>query len=155
MALLPPSQGIEVIKLTVDFKWNNNIRQIVLVHFACYIISLLVAMTAMVASTQRVASTQWPADQSATAWIDGIQIAVAVCEVMALGNEILQMFRQGKQYLVDGGSWNLVDICSSSFLLVAVVAHFSDDLATVRSSFAVPASRCRFDAESDHCHHGR
>jgi hypothetical protein len=146
----------QVIKLTVDFKWNNNIRKIVLVHFACYSISLLLATTAMVASTQSMGALYGtPADQSAAAWIDGFQIAVAVCEVIALGNEVLQMFRQGKQYLVDGGSWNLVDICSSSFLLVAVVAHFSDDLATVRSSFAVPASRCRFDAESDHCHHGR
>ena len=104
-----------IIKLTVDFKWNNNILKIVLVHFFCFSFSLLLATTAMVASTQSTGMLyRTPFDQSSAEWIGGMQIAVAVCEVIAVGNEVLQMFRQGRQYLMDGGGWNIVDLCGST-----------------------------------------
>ena len=70
---------------------------------------------AMVASTQSTGMLyRTPFDQSSAEWIGGMQIAVAVCEVIALGNEVLQMFRQGRQYLMGGGGWNIVDLCGST-----------------------------------------
>ena len=118
--------GIEAIKMTVDFKWNANARKILLAHLGGYSMSLVLATVAMVASTQ----------SGRTAWIDGLQAAVCVCETIALGNEAMQMRRQGRQYL-DGGGWNVIDVATSVCLLAAAVAHFSDDHPTVKTFGAI------------------
>ena len=44
---------IEVIKMTVDFKWDFNVRKIVLAHLAGYSVCLVVASIAMVRGRAR------------------------------------------------------------------------------------------------------
>jgi len=123
----------QVIKLTVDFKWAHNVRKIVLVHLAGYGLSLLVATVGMVASTQSSWNIACPSCWIPSAGVDALQIAVIVCEVAALLNEAMQMYRQKAQYMQDGGGWNLVDVFTSVCLITAAISHFSGEPETVRT----------------------
>ena len=123
----------QVIKLTVDFKWTHNVRKIVLVHLAGYGLSLIVATVGMVASTQSSWNIACPSCWIPSAGVDALQIAVIVCEVAALLNEAMQMYRQKAQYMQDGGGWNLVDVFTSVCLITAAISHFSGEPETVRT----------------------
>jgi hypothetical protein len=123
----------QVIKLTVDFKWTHNVRKIVLVHLAGYSLSLLVATVGMIASTQSRWTIACPSCWIPSAGVDVLQIAVIVCEVAALLNEAMQMYRQKAQYMQDGGGWNLVDVFTSVCLITAAISHFSGEPETVRT----------------------
>jgi WD40 repeat protein len=123
----------QVIKLTVDFKWTHNVRKIVLVHLAGYGLSLIVATVGMVASTQSSWNIACPSCWIPSAGVDALQIAVIVCEVAALLNEAMQMYRQKAQYMQDGGGWNLVDVFTSVCLMTAAISHFSGEPETVRT----------------------
>ena len=123
----------QVIKLTVDFKWTHNVKKIVLVHLAGYGLSLLAATAGMVASTQSSWNIACPSCWIPSVGVDALQIAVIVCEVAALLNEAMQMYRQKAQYMQDGGGWNLVDVFTSACLITAAISHFSGDPETIRT----------------------
>ena len=89
----------------------------------------------MLATVANVTSTSEFFDQAGSAatsrqsgtWVDNLQFAVCVVEILALATEGLQIFRQGKgrQYRATG-IWNFIDISSSVCLIVAAFAHLSD-----------------------------
>ena len=58
-----------------------------------------------------------------------------VCEIVTLGNEAHQMFRQRGQYfnVLDGGFFNVLDVAGSVLLCVGAIAHFSDELSIVKT----------------------
>jgi hypothetical protein len=123
----------EVIKMVVHFKWTHNVRKIVLMHLAGHSLSLILAMVGMVVSTQSGQNLTCPACWVPSSGIDALQIAVMMCETVALGSEVRQMRKQGAQYLQDGGGWNILDVFTSVCLMTATIAHFSRGLETVRT----------------------
>ena len=51
-------------------------------------------------------------------------------------NEARQMVRQGEIYYTQGSVWNVIDVTTSVFLLVASNAYFHNDGFTMRSTGA-------------------
>lgn len=121
----------EIIKLVIDFKWTHNVRKIVLTHLVGYSVSLFLATVAMIASTQYIYALRSVSMVRLAPSVDALQIAVIVCEGIALGNEMMQMCYRKKQYVLDGGVWNLLDIFVSVCLMTAALAHFWGDRETV------------------------
>ena len=125
----------KLMSLCVQSKWERNVWPRLRVQLVLYFVSLVLASSAMVASSVQGddnGGEDGPSSSVASLVVHVVQAAMMVSESLSLGNEALQLVREGGAIYFTG-PWNLVDVSASVALLIGGAGHFTAHMSSVRT----------------------
>ena len=126
----------KLMRLAVQCKWQTNVWPKMRQQIVLYAVVMLLATVATVTSSRLVVD-DWrlatgplgvEATVTATLLANLLVAAMAVAELCALGNELLQLTRMGLRNYVS--PWNAIDCAAPIALLLGAKAHFDGGAAS-------------------------
>ena len=116
----------ELIKLGIQFKWENSVYKLVVKHVVFHVVCLVLSSLAMIYTTQLHTddgSSSTTTQQSTTASV--LQSVSIACQLISLILQALRLSRLGCALYMDSW-WSSMDAAASACLLAGGLLHFAD-----------------------------